>query len=404
MKKIILAGASLSSGNRGVNALTRAQIYLGLEKYGENTDIMILSYAVESEVIHNVEYKGKVVQVKEVPVRLRELAKSYMISKVGFTNKTIDLIKSVDYVWDVTEGDSFSDIYGIKRFLHYSLIKLIAIKCRTKLIIMPQTLGPFKNSLVKMIAKRILSKADFVFVRDEISKKIVKDELGIDREVIYIPDMAFYMLPSSKVSLDNFVDNDYKVKVGINISALLYNGGYNGKNMFNLKADYKELIDTLISKLLMDDKIEIILIPHVLIKELEVEDDFSVCKSIANRFNNKSSRNLITLDKYYREDELKAIISGCDFFIGSRMHACIGAISTNVPTAPIAYSRKFIGIWEKIGLGECVTDPREQTESEIIENILKSFNDKERIKNKLNLEIPLLKNQIEKIVDIIEEK
>ena len=37
------------------------------------------------------------------------------------------------------------------------------------------------------------------------------------------------------------------------------------------------------------------------------------------------------------------------YFIGARMHATIGAFSSGVITIPFAYSRKFQGLYEKIG-------------------------------------------------------
>lgn len=404
MKKIILAGASLNSGNKGVNALTRGQIMLILDKYGIDTEIIILSYTVSDKVINEVKYRNKTKSIIEIPCGKKSLLEGYIKSNMGFENYIIKEIKSANEIWDISEGDSFSDIYGIKRFTQHSLIKLITIKLNKKLIIMPQTLGPFNRRIVKSVATRILNKSNYVFVRDELSKKIAKEELGIKRSIKFIPDMAFYMQPDNELSIDRFIENKNNIKVGINVSALLYNGGYNGKNMFNLKVNYKELVDKLIEKFATMDSTEVILIPHVMTKEFEVEDDFRVCKKIAQELSEKLNIKVKTIDKYYREDELKAIISGCDFFVGSRMHACIGAISTHVPTAPIAYSRKFIGIWDKIGLAECVTDPREHSEAKILESILKSFEQRKSIKEKLDLEIPLLKNKIEKIADIIEEK
>ena len=171
--------------------------------------------------------------------------------------------------------------------------------------------------------------------------------------------------------------------------------------MFGLKIDYKKLINNIIEKFSIKDNIQIILIPHVMCRDLEVEDDFRTCLNIANEFKNNKNVKLITMDKYYREDEIKAIISGCDFFIGSRMHACIGAISTMVPTVPIAYSRKFIGIWDKIGLGDCIADPRKQEEEDIIKLIEDKFNTREAIKNKLEIEIPILKEEVSNMVKYI---
>ena len=50
--------------------------------------------------------------------------------------------------------------------------------------------------------------------------------------------------------------------------------------------------------------------------------------------------------------EAKSHISGMDFFIGSRMHACIAAYSSGVPVFPLGYSRKFTGLFaEKLGYG-----------------------------------------------------
>lgn len=403
MRKIILTGASLNSGNKGVNALTRGQIMLILDKYGINTEIAILSYTVNHVIDNIIIYNGKEVIVKEIPCRLRSLIETYAKSLTIGTNYIIEQIKSTHAVWDISEGDSFSDIYGLKRFIQHSLIKLSTIKLGKKLVIMPQTLGPFNRGLVKKIARKILNEADCVFVRDEISKKIAQEELLVIREMKYIPDMAFYMEPDKNISIYKFVENKDAIKVGINVSALLYNGGYNGKNMFNLKVDYKNLVDTLIEEFAKVKGIEIILIPHVMTNDFEVEDDFRVCEKISKKLSERLDIKIKTIDKHYREDELKAIISGCDFFIGSRMHACIGAISTKVPTAPIAYSRKFVGIWEKIGLEKCVMDPRVENEECIINGIFNVFNDRFKVKEKLEEQIPLLKKQIEEIIDIIDK-
>lgn len=402
MKKVVLVGASLNSGNKGVNALTRGEIALLFKKYGYDINIKILSYTISNRKINQFIYNDKEIAIEEIPCNKLNLVKSYLYSKLKIDNYIIKEIKSADIIFDISEGDSFSDIYGIKRFIQHSILKLISIKSKAKFVIMPQTLGPFKKSWVKRIAKNILKGADFVFVRDDLSKDIIRDELKLDKKITYIPDMAFYMDPDNSVSIKSFIKDESSIKVGINVSALLYNGGYNGNNMFNLKVDYKKLVYSLIYELNKIPNVEMILIPHVLGESFEIEDDFRVCKLIAEELKNNSI-HITTLDRYYREDELKSIISGCDFFIGSRMHACIGAISTLVPTAPISYSRKFIGIWDKIGLGYCVTDPKRQNEVEIIENIIRLFNERQKIKEKLEKEIPMLKEKIEKIIDIIEE-
>jgi len=400
-KKILLTGASLNSGNRGVNALTRGQIMLIYDIYGEDTQISILSYTVSNTINNQINYNNKTKIIKEIPCSIKNLLKTYIQSKFLKSGVIYDELKSSDMIWDISEGDSFSDIYGAKRFIKHSLTKLIALNMKVKLVIMPQTLGPFEKGWVKKIAKFILKKADKVFVRDEISKRVVNENLKVQREVKYIPDMAFYMNPDNNVHINKFVEDVNHVKIGVNVSALLYNGGYSGKNMFNLKCDYKNLVEKIIENLSSMDNVEIILIPHVMTTDFEVEDDFRVSKKIVEKIKKDRNIKIKTIDKFYKEDEIKAIISGCDFFIGSRMHACIGAISTCVPTVPIAYSRKFIGIWDKLGLSGCVSDPKTQEIDEILENIINNFNKRDEIKEVLNNKIPLLKNEIRGIGNII---
>ena len=402
MKKIILLGASLNSGNKGINALTRGQIFLILNKIGIDTEIEILSNTVDKEIDNKINYNNNIINIKEYPIGgNKNILISFVKSIFHGKNEIINKIKNCDMVWDISEGDSFSDIYGTKRFFKHSVLKLTTLNLKKKLIIMPQTLGPFKKKWVKFVAKRIINKANKVFVRDDISKDVISNQLGIRREITYIPDMAFYMVPDSKMSINKFIDCKNKSIIGLNVNALLYSGGYDGKNMFGLKVDYKKLIDELIERILKIDNVELILIPHVITNEFEVEDDLRVCKNIAKNLGSKLNKKIYYIDKEYREDEIKAIISGCDFFIGSRMHSCIGAISTKVPTAPLAYSRKFAGVWEEIGLGNCVSDLKTLEEGEVIENVMNVYESKDKILEKLNVEIPLLQEKIEEIIDII---
>jgi len=46
--------------------------------------------------------------------------------------------------------------------------------------------------------------------------------------------------------------------------------------------------------------------------------------------------------------EAKSFISSMDFFVGARMHACIAAFSSGVPVIPMAYSRKFNGLFDSL--------------------------------------------------------
>ena len=78
--------------------------------------------------------------------------------------------------------------------------------------------------------------------------------------------------------------------------------------------------------------------------------------------------HLVTTE--YNQYEIKAVIGTTDFFIGSRMHACIAAISQGIPTMAVAYSRKFKGVFESIGFGEMVIDARNTEQEEAVTKIV----------------------------------
>ena len=58
--------------------------------------------------------------------------------------------------------------------------------------------------------------------------------------------------------------------------------------------------------------------------------------------------------------------------MGARMHACIAAFSAGVPVVPMAYSRKFAGLFGAMGYDETV-DCTSQSAEEILTRIFDAF-------------------------------
>ncbi|MDI6619033.1 MAG: polysaccharide pyruvyl transferase family protein [Clostridiales bacterium] len=155
MKQIILMGASLNSGNRGVNALTRGTINALIDA-NEDCSITIISYTVKRKIENVIDYHNKILKVNEIPSNLKGGLSFYIKTKFSidtcFLNRDVyKLLENADIVLDISEGDSFSDIYGYKRFFLHSFLKLGTIKLGKKLILLPQTMGPYNNKFVKLI-------------------------------------------------------------------------------------------------------------------------------------------------------------------------------------------------------------------------------------------------------------
>ncbi|WP_413937055.1 polysaccharide pyruvyl transferase family protein [Nitrospira sp. BLG_1] len=413
---ICLLGASLGASNMGVNALTAGTIKALFNRF-PSAEVFMLDYGKERKT-HTVEIGGRriVTQVenmrfsKQVYRRnhiamlllLALIAKlvpfSNVRSKFISRNPCLKRLSDASFVTSIAGGDSFSDLYGIERFIYVSLPQLLTLFMGKRLILLPQTIGPFKGLIPRLVATYILQKAELVYSRDYQGVEDVNSLLGLERskdKTKFCYDVGFILdsVRPRNTDLQFYSQKETKTPVvGLNISGLLYMGGYSKKNMFGLKVDYKELIPDLIEFVVGENNANVILIPHVF--GSNDESDTMVCKEVYSLLKERYGGRLLLANGEYNQSEIKHIIGQCDFFVGSRMHACIAALSQNIPTVSIAYSRKFIGVMETIGVTELVADPRILTKEEIFSIVDNAFEQRTRFREHLERTMPRVKDEI----------
>lgn len=167
------------------------------------------------------------------------------------------------------------------------------------------------------------------------------------------------------------------IHVGVNISSLLWNGGYTQNNQFGLTVDYQELIHEIIKYFLSLQNVKLHLIPHVVIGERNIENDYEVSFEIYEKYNHP---NLILSEFFLGPIEAKNYIAGMDFFMGARMHSTIAAFSTGVPVVPMAYSRKFNGLFVDTLSYSYLADMKKDNNSAILQLIKESFTNRQTLK------------------------
>jgi polysaccharide pyruvyl transferase WcaK-like protein len=215
------------------------------------------------------------------------------------------------------------------------------------------------------------------------------------RNARFSPDVAFTLEPSrpARLSFEPAgveIDNASPL-VGLNISGLLYTGGYSGGNMFGLRSDYRETVGRVLTRLLTDTSATILLIPHTFGAEQEDEASFAVLESIRSACPTRTGRLTSTLTAR----EVKWLIGRTHFFIGSRMHACIAAMSQHVPTVGLGYSDKFLGVFESAGIGDAVVDLRQHDAEAASHEVLRLFACREATAARLNARIRDVQSQVQ---------
>ena len=298
-------------------------------------------------------------------------------------------------------GDSFSDIYGIRRLLYVSLPQVLVLLLNRPLVQLPQTIGPFKSGTCHTIAKWILSRSALVYTRDEEAIAAIRTLIPASRatRVRFCPDLGFIVPSKDFTPPDLLSDKVFLCRpvVGFNVSGLLWMGGYTHQNMFGLAADYKESVRKAISYFIEAKGATVLLVPHVLAPE--GEGDPFACSELLRELQQAYPGRLFTLKPPYDEREVKHVIGQCEFFVGSRMHACIAALSQCVPAAAMAYSGKFYGVLKSVGMQLTVADLRSLSADKVVATLGSSYDSRKLLRSVLHKQIPIVQHTVSNLLN-----
>lgn len=427
--KIWVLGASFETSNMGVNALSEssikcifshwpdAEVILRTSEHGAPLKFTFNGQEFDVKKRNpwfskNVFKPNNVYTLLMVAILLKIMPFSGLKKKLKARNSYINDIMEADLVVDITAGDSFSDIYGMRVFRRHCLFKWLFILYNIPLILLPQTYGPFSSRISQWVARYILKRTAAIYSRDLSGVESIKKLLGKTAEqsiIKFIPDVAFILDPKKPdLSLVKQLERakaSGRIIVGLNISGLLYNGEYQTESSFGIKCDYQKLIHNLIISLMEhNDQIMVVLVPHVYANQglHNFESDPNACDHAHKQLVDNYSGRIFKVEDILDHKQIKYLIGLTDFFLGARMHSCIAAISQFIPTIGIAYSKKFQGVFESVGVGDCVVDLRTEDESHILAQVIDAFNKRQETAENLRVTVPKVQHKIFGLFDDIE--
>lgn len=376
MKNIILANTTLYNGNRGCVALAVTAMSI-IDKIFRDAGEECKFYLTDSGVTEKgvCQYKADGLQTLSFtpcghfPLGAKTLVKNVLKTK-GLGAK---VFKDADFILDIGQGDSFADIYGKQRFENIDDIHRAARLLGKPYCLLPQTIGPFKDGSIRNKAVKSIEKGTLVMTRDRQSLDYVHEIAPNQKNVREYIDVAFFM-PYKKIDFSK----DY-VHVGLNISALLWHGGYTRDNQFGLKDDYQHIVRSLIDYFLSQPNVMLHLIAHVVVAERHIENDYAVCYDLWMEYGRNP--RLVLAPLALTPIDVKGYIAGMDFFMGARMHATIGAFSAGVPVVPMAYSRKFNGLFIDTLQYPYLADLKTASETDVLDIVKDSFNKRDELKS-----------------------
>ncbi|WP_245542897.1 polysaccharide pyruvyl transferase family protein [Ruania albidiflava] len=260
--------------------------------------------------------------------RVRSLLRERVTGRFGMMR----WLKDFDLVWDTRSGDSFADIYGLARHRTMSMLHEFAVQAGPRVVLAPQTIGPFRTREGRMLAKRNLQRSTLVFARDSLSARAA-ERLGRPVDAT-ASDLVFGIdqpIPAAQHD------------VLLNVSGLLWSQNPHVDNM-----QYRATVRTIIDNLLERGR-AVTLLPHVL-ESSNHDNDVPVSRSLVQEYDGR-----VSLHVPEDLDDVRSVIASAHLVIGARMHACLNALSVGTPAVAMAYSRKFAPLLESIGWNAVVS-------------------------------------------------
>jgi len=398
---VCLLGASFTTNNMGVGALAASLVKCARYAW-PNCQVHLLDFEKKAEQFE-VPVQGRMVTVATIPMRfsIRLIQPNNIVvllalaavsrflpaslkKKLIASNSTLSKINKQDVYAAISGGDSFSDIYGFMRYMYVALPQVLVLLLGKKLLQMPQTYGPYTSKWSRVLSAGILNKSEKIFARDLDSVKVVDDLTGKNgKKAKFHYDVAFSLEPVEPNAEDAraFIAGlkKYPVVIGLNVSGLLYTGGYTKNNMFGLKGDYRKLIEGFIDFFVNECHLPVLLVPHVYGGKENRESDTHACGEIYRIKKDTCNNLLLYYASVLNQNEVKYLIGQCSFFAGSRMHACIAALSQGIPAVGLAYSKKFLGVLESVCSFDLVADLKTNDNESVLHMVQVTFHNRMEI-------------------------
>lgn len=414
--EVILAGAAPDTLNHGVSALM-VSVVDGITSRIPRALVSVLDHGsgVRPGVPgSNAGPCGRLIGVRKtrrwyLPESNARVSFSARLGGAG--NPGAIAFRNAAAVLDISAGDSFTDLYGPWRFDAVTWSKRLAMKLRKPLVLLPQTYGPFKQAKSRAAAAEIVRACAACWARDARSYELLKDLLGPDfdpeRHRLGV-DVAFGLLKREPAETDwpddlrRWVGERGEAPlVGFNVSGLIRNSPDGGKAQFGFRSEYRDAVRAFLQHVTSKSEARVLLVPHVVTPSGHYESDIQACVEAAAEVPEALRSRVRVAPAPKGPGEAKWIISQCDWFCGTRMHATIAALSSGVPTAAIAYSDKTLGVFESCGLGDHVHDPRDLDTKALVERVIHSFDSRREARAILCDRLPGVIEQATKQMDQI---
>lgn len=315
MRVLVLWADANNNANLGVRALAQGMESLARQAWGDSIEVELQDFGAGASGVSF----GKSAILQE------------WVSRRGAVR---DRLAGFDIVLDSGAGDSFTDAYGLRRLAQMTTVQAAARSLNIPIVMGPQTIGPLRTRAGRLIAKRSIRGMTSVLARDSAS---AQEARSLGRPVDYAATDVVFALPVVPVEKSR--------DIVLNVSGLVWQ-----ENSHIDAHRYRQSIRAVINELITCGR-RVTVMTHVIGPDRpfggpETKDNDTPAARVLER--EFGSRDAFEVAFPSDLAEARAILGGAELVIGTRMHACLNALSMGTPAIPLAYSRKFRPLLEDL--------------------------------------------------------
>jgi len=302
--------------------------YYGFDNTGDEAVLYAILRALEQEC---KEITLEVTVLSNQPEKTSQLygvraIDRWDIKEVYKTVKNSDLLISGG-------GSLLQDVTSNKTVPYYLLIIKMAQWHKKEVVFYSQGYGPVNKSFNKYLIKKVLNKINYIFVRDNNSKKALLD-IGVTKSPITVvadPVLGMEANKEAVVKMKNHIESYSKGKLRMGIY------------LRSWKNDHK-LIDKMriLCEILESEGLDVFFIP------MQQPEDSAFLKAI-----DFPDISLYKIIDHLDVQEVFALTGQMDLVIGMRLHALIMAAAQGVPVVGLSYDPKVKDFMEAIDHKDC---------------------------------------------------
>lgn len=267
------------------------------------------------------------------------------------------------YLQSTTRGRKLERLFGFSELECLCLEFSFANIFNKPYVLYNQSIGPFFEKKDEEIVSRHLKNASAVICREELSMSRMK-KAGLNN-LLLCSDIAFTLNPKETSLLETYEFDRKNRNIGITVKKCLGDDKQN---------EYERILgEFIVASIKEDYKTMFYFIPQV-INKIYGDNDLEVARRICGTLPIEARAHTRIISEDIHPAEIKYIIAQMKYFIGTRMHSNIFALSSGIRTLALSYDLKTDGIMHMLGLSNYVI-PVANVSLEKLKTLFKTLSD-----------------------------